>query len=285
MGNLASRAEIRSIVNKYGFTFKKGLGQNFLADELLLEKIAEAGESDCVIEIGPGFGVLTKALSEKYEKVVSVEIDERLIPILEDTLKEYDNIKIINKDCMKMDFHKLIKEEFNGKTVSVTANLPYYITTPIIAKLLEDKLNLKNIVVMVQKEVAQRITALPGNKEYGAISVMCAYYTEPEIVGYAPAGSFIPPPKVDSAVLRLKVRKTPGAAVIDEKMFFKAVRASFSQRRKTLLNALSNAGFGIEKREIENILIKLGIKPSLRGETLGLEQFAMIADEFFKIKE
>lgn len=284
MRDLSDRNQIRSIVNKYGFTFKKGLGQNFLADEDLFEKIVSAGESEGVIEIGPGFGTLTRALSERYEKVVTIEIDERLMPILENTLSDCENVKIINDDCMKINLRNLIDEEFHEKTVSVAANLPYYITTPIIARLLEDKLDLKNIVVMVQKEVAQRMSATAGSKEYGAISVMCSYYAESEIIADAPAELFVPPPKVDSAVLRLKVRKRPGVDTLDEKMFFKVVRASFAQRRKTLLNALSNAGFGIEKKEIESILENLRIKPSLRGETLVMEEFAAIADEFFKIK-
>lgn len=284
MRDLSDKHQIRSIVNKYNFTFKKGLGQNFLADEDLFERIASAGKSDAVIEIGPGFGTLTRALSGRYEKVVAIEIDERLIPILENTLSDCENVKIINDDCMKINFRDLINEEFHEKTVSVAANLPYYITTPIITKLLEDRLDLENIVVMVQKEVAQRICASSGGREYGAISVMCAYYAEPEIIADVPAELFVPPPKVDSAVLRLKIRKHPGVDTLDEKMFFRVVRASFAQRRKTLLNALSNAGFGIEKKEIEGVLEKLGIKPSLRGETLGMDEFASIADEFFKIR-
>lgn len=283
MGKLTSRAEIRNIAEKYGFTFKKGLGQNFLTDDGILEKIAAAGESDCVIEIGPGFGVLTEALAQEYEKVVSVEIDDRLIPILADTLSDYDNVKIIHGDCMKIDFKDLIETEFENKSVSVAANLPYYITTPIIAMLLESRLPLKNIIVMVQKEVAERICSKPGGKEYGAISIMCQYYTNPDIIAKVPAGLFVPPPKVDSAVLRLNVCDEPNVKVMDEKMFFRVVKAAFSQRRKTLLNSLSNGGFGISKQDIEKILISVNISPSARGETLSLQSFADIADEFCKI--
>ncbi|MCH5184850.1 MAG: 16S rRNA (adenine(1518)-N(6)/adenine(1519)-N(6))-dimethyltransferase RsmA [Oscillospiraceae bacterium] len=287
MGNPAgrseARSEIRSVIDKYGFTFKKGLGQNFLTDDAVLEKVASAGESRCVVEIGPGFGVLTRELARKYEKVVSVEIDDRLIPILEETLCDFDNVKIIHGDCMKLDFAGIIKEEFGDKTVSVAANLPYYITTPIIAMLLEKKLPLKNITVMVQKEVAERICASPGGKEYGAVSVMCGYYTKPEIMAKVPASAFIPPPKVDSAVLNLRVLDEPAVKTNDERMFFRVVKAAFAQRRKTLLNALYNGGFGTEKSVIEDILTRLDINPSARGETLGLVEFAAVSDEFCKI--
>ncbi|MBQ3462699.1 MAG: ribosomal RNA small subunit methyltransferase A, partial [Clostridia bacterium] len=202
--NLTSPKTIRQIQDKFGFTFKKGLGQNFLTSRDVLEEIADAAEIDGgVMEIGPGFGVLTQELCERAEKVVSVEIDERLLPVLDYTLKEYDNVKIIHGDVMKLDLRELIEKEFGGERISIAANLPYYITTPIITRLLEEKLPVNNIIVMVQKEVAERLSAREGTKNYGAITLLCRYYTEPEIITKVPASLFVPPPKVDSAVLRL----------------------------------------------------------------------------------
>lgn len=276
--DLTSPREIRSIQGKFGFTFKKGLGQNFLTSRDILDKIVDAAEIDSgVIEVGPGFGALTSALAENSDKVVAIEIDERLLDVLEYTLSDYDNVKIINKDVLKLDLHELIKKEFNGEKISLAANLPYYITTPIITKLLEDKLPLKNIVVMVQKEVAQRMTAKPSSKDYGAITVLCRYYTEPSVVTNVPSSLFVPPPKVDSAVLKLKVRETPPVMVRDEGLFFKVVKAAFSQRRKTLLNCLCS-NFSIPKDEMSNLLESIDITPSRRGETLSLEEFARITD-------
>lgn len=276
--DLTSPREIRSIQGKFGFTFKKGLGQNFLTSRDILDKIVDAAEIDSgVIEVGPGFGTLTSALAENSDKVVTIEIDERLLDVLEYTLSDYDNVKIINKDVLKLDLHELIKKEFNGEKISLAANLPYYITTPIITKLLEDKLPLKNIVVMVQKEVAQRMTAKPSSKDYGAITVLCRYYTEPSVVTNVPSSLFVPPPKVDSAVLKLKVRETPPVMVRDEGLFFKVVKAAFSQRRKTLLNCLCS-NFPIPKDEMSNLLESIDITPSRRGETLSLEEFARITD-------
>jgi len=280
MSNLSAA---RNIAEKYGFTFKKSLGQNFMTDSSIVSEIAESAGGEGIIEIGPGFGVLTEQLAQRYKKVVAVEIDERLIPILEDNLAGYNNVSVICADCMKTDMKRLIDENFGDMKVSVAANLPYYITTPVIAMLLEQKLPFENIVIMVQKEVAQRICSCPGKKEYGAISVLCQYYTQPEIIAKVPAGLFVPPPKVDSAVLKLRVRKKPPVSVIDEKMFFKVVRASFAQRRKTLLNSLANGGFGTEKSKIDEILNNIGIKSGLRGEVLSVKDFALIADEFCKI--
>ena len=276
--DLTSPRTIRSIQEKFGFTFKKGLGQNFLTSQNVLEEIVDSAEIDSgVIEVGPGFGVLTSELAKNSDKVVTIEIDERLIDVLEYTLADYDNVKIVNADILKLDLHKLIQEEFGNEKVSIAANLPYYITTPIITKLLEEKLPLKNIVVMVQKEVALRMAAKPSSKDYGAITVLCQYYTEPSVVTNVPASLFVPPPKVDSAVLRLKIRENPAVHVTDEKMFFRVVKAAFSQRRKTLLNCLCS-NFSFPKEEMSALLEDIGITPSRRGETLSLQEFADISD-------
>lgn len=269
---------IKNLAKQFDFVFSKGLGQNFLTDSTVLDEIADAAEIEYgVLEVGPGFGVLTKALAERAEKVVSIEIDQRLLEVLDQTVGMYQHVKIVHADIMKLDLKRLIQDEFAGKAVSVAANLPYYITTPILAKLIESRLPVKNIVVMVQKEVAERICAEPGKKEYGAISVMCQYYTKPSIVVTVPASSFIPQPKVDSAVLKLEVCAVPNIAVKDEKMFFRVVKAAFAQRRKTLLNCLSHA-FPIPKEEISQLLERAEIQPSVRGEKLGLAEFARIAD-------
>ena len=279
--DLTSPAVIKSIREKFGFSFKKGLGQNFLTSQEVIDKITDAADvSDGVLEIGPGFGVLTKSLAENAQKVVSVEIDSRLNEILEYTLSDFDNVKIINSDVLKTDLHRLIREEFGGKRISVAANLPYYITTPIITRLLEEKLDIKNIVVMVQKEVACRMQAKPSTKDYGAITLLCRYYTKPSIVTDVPAGLFVPPPKVDSAVLKLEILPEPSVKVLDEKTFFKTVKAAFSQRRKTLLNCLS-ASFPIPKEVLSQILISADIEPSRRGETLDINEFGALSDKIF----
>lgn len=274
-----SPAEIKRIAQRYGFVFKKGLGQNFLSSQEVLEEIAEAAEIEGggVIEIGPGFGVLTNELAKRAEKVVALEIDGNLIPILEDTLSEYDNVKVINRDVLKTDMTALIEEEFKGERVSIAANLPYYITTPIITGVIDAKLPLKNLVVMVQKEVADRLSAKPGSKDYGAISVLCQYYTNVEIVTVVPADLFVPPPKVDSAVVKMVFRDTPAVSPKDEGMFFKTVKAAFSQRRKTLLNCLT-ANFSKSKEELTAIMESVGIDPRRRGETLSLEEFKTLSD-------
>lgn len=275
---LTSPKVIKQIAEQFDFGFSKGLGQNFLLDPQVLDKIADAADiDDGVLEVGPGFGVLTKRLCETGKKVVSVEIDKRLIPVLDYTLAEFDNVKIIEKDILKTDVKALIDEEFGGKRISVAANLPYYITTPIITKLIEEKLPIKNIVVMVQKEVAERIASKPGKKDYGAISVLCQYYTNPRLVTIVPKDSFYPAPKVDSAVLCMEVQDKPNVDVLDEKLFFRVVKAAFAQRRKTLLNCLSS-GFSCGKESLSDLLIGVGIEPTVRGEKLGLSEFAKIAD-------
>lgn len=283
MYELTSPKVIKEIAQRFDFTFSKGLGQNFLTDRSVLCDIVAAAEIESgVLEIGPGFGVLTQELADAADKVVSVEIDRRLLDVLEYTLEDFDNVKIINADVMKINLSEIIREEFGGERISVAANLPYYITTPIITMLIEQKLPIKNIVVMVQKEVADRISAKPGTKDYGAISVLCQYYTNPSVVVKVPAGSFVPPPKVDSAVLKLEVCDKPNIEVADEKMFFKVVKASFAQRRKTLLNCLSNSSFGLSKQELSEMLLSVGIEPTVRGETLGLAEFAKISDVLSK---
>jgi len=280
--DLTSPRVIKDIATRFGFTFSKGLGQNFLLDSSVLDKIVEAADiEDGVLEVGPGFGVLTKHLAQTGKKVVSVEIDRRLFPVLDYTLEEYDNVTVLEKDILKTDIKKLLEEEFQGGRVSVAANLPYYITTPIITGLIESKLPLKNIVVMVQKEVAQRICAKPGKKDYGAITVLCQYYTEPEMVCTVPAGSFYPPPKVDSAVLAMRMRPEPAVKVKDEKVFFRVVKSAFAQRRKTLLNCLQS-GFSADKETLSKVLEGIDISPQIRGEKLGLEEFAKIADAFLE---
>lgn len=281
--DLTSPKTIRTIAEQFGFTFKKGLGQNFLTSQTVLEEIADAAEIDGggVLEIGPGFGVLTQELSKHAKKVVSIEIDERLNDVLDYTLAECENVKIINADVMKTDLPKLIADEFGNERISVAANLPYYITTPIITMLLEQKLAINNIVIMIQKEVAQRLNAQPGTKDYGAITLLCRYYTEPEIITTVPAGLFVPPPKVDSAVLKLRILDEPAVKVKDEAVFFKTVKAAFAQRRKTLLNCLAQA-FPMSKPELTDLMEGIGIAPSRRGETLSIEEFAKLADALTK---
>lgn len=276
--NLTSPKTIKEICARFDFNFSKGLGQNFLLDENVLDKIVEAAEiEDGVLEVGPGFGVLTRKLAENSGKVVSVEIDKKLIPVLEYTLSEFDNVKVIEKDILKTDLNELIFEEFAGQKISVAANLPYYITTPIITRLLEERLPLKNIVVMVQKEVAARICAAPGKKDYGALSVLCRYYTEPEIVAVVPAGSFMPPPKVDSAAVKMKLRKNPAVRPKNEEYFFRVVKAAFAQRRKTLVNCLAN-GLSIDKKTAAEAILECGLPADIRGERLSVKEFADLAD-------
>lgn len=271
---------IKDIVREFGFSFSKGLGQNFLLDKSVLEEIVEAADpKDGVIEVGPGFGVLTRELAKHSKKVVTIELDSRLFPVLDYTLGEFNNVKVIEGDILKINLSNVIKEEFDGNEISVAANLPYYITTPIITMLLEGKYPIRRIVVMVQKEVALRLSAEAGSKDYGAISVLTRYYTNPRIVTVVPAESFYPAPKVDSAVVCLEVCKKPNVDVKDEKMFFKVVKGAFSQRRKTLLNCLSSS-FGLDKETTARKIKNCGIDPGIRGEKLSIEEFAKLADEF-----
>lgn len=281
---LTSVKTIKDIQNRFGFTFKKGLGQNFLTSQAVLDDIVAAADcKDGAIEIGPGFGVLTRELLKVSKKVVAIEIDERLIEVLDYTLNDFDNVKVINADVLKLNINELIENEFGDAEISIAANLPYYITTPIIAKLLEAKLAVKNIVVMVQKEVAMRFLAKPATKDYGAISLMCQYFAKPQLVTTVKASSFVPPPKVDSAVVKFEILKTPPVLVKSEDIFFKTVKAAFSQRRKTLLNCISSF-FGIPKDEIKILMESCNIDPLRRGETLSMAEFAALSDAIWKIK-
>lgn len=278
MENLTDISVINQICKKYGFKFKKGLGQNFLCDETVVEDIINGTgitKETNVIEIGPGFGSLTASLIKAAKSVTSIEIDETLIPVLSDLFKECDNFTLINKDVLKFDLNEIIKDD---KTVLV-ANLPYYITTPIITYLLEERFNLKSITVMVQKEVAERLVAKPGSKAYGAITCLIDYYTNAEIITEVGADSFVPPPNVDSAVVKMEILKEPRVKPKNERMFFNLIKASFNQRRKTFINGISNSGVTkLSKAEIQNLILSLGYDVNLRGETLSVEDFCKIAD-------
>ena len=280
MKKLSDIGTIKDILSRHGFTFSKSLGQNFLINPTVCPRMAElsgAGQGVGVIEVGPGIGVLTNELCQLADKVVAVELDKRLLPVLDETLSEYDNLKIINDDILKIDLHKLIKEEFDGMDVVVCANLPYYITSPVIMKLLEDKLPISAITVMVQKEAAQRICAEVGTRQSGAVTVSVNYYAKPEMLFSVSSGSFMPAPKVDSAVLRLNILKEPVIDVSDENKFFSVVKAAFSQRRKTLANSLSS-GLSMPKAEINELLAKSGVLANARAEQLGLKDFESIAN-------
>ena len=272
------------VLQKYDFVFQKRFGQNFLIDSHVLEKIMDASQitkEDFVLEIGPGIGTMTQYLAEAAREVAAVEIDHSLIPILKDTLKDWDNVTIINDDILKVDIRKLALEKNDGKPVKVVANLPYYITTPIIMGLFENQVPISSITVMVQKEVADRMQVGPGTKDYGALSLAVQYYARPEIVANVPPNCFMPRPKVGSAVIRLEKYENPPVQVEDEKLMFRIIRASFNQRRKTLVNSLKNSNeLSYSKEEIESILEKIGIPLNIRGEALTLEQFADIANGF-----
>lgn len=280
---LGNPQETIAVLQKYNFVFQKKFGQNFLIDPRVLEKIitaAEITEDDCVLEIGPGIGTMTQHLACAAKKVIAVEIDRALIPILQDTLKDYDNVRIINEDVMKVDLARLAEEENGGKPLKVVANLPYYITTPIIMGLFENHVPLKSITVMVQKEVADRMQVGPGTKDYGALSLAVQYYAKPYIVANVPPNCFMPRPKVGSAVIRLDRYEEPPVKVKDEKLMFRIIRASFNQRRKTLANGLKNSSeLDFTKEEIEAAIAGIGKEPGVRGETLTLEEFAGLADK------
>lgn len=280
MNRLSDIGTIRDILSRHGFTFSKSLGQNFLINPSVCPRMAElsgAGEGVGVIEIGPGIGVLTNELCKLADKVVAIELDKRLLPVLEETLGEFDNLKVINADVLEIDLHKLIEEEFSGMEVVVCANLPYYITSPVIMKLLEDKLPITAITVMVQKEAAQRICAEVGSRQSGAVTVSVNYYAKPEMLFSVSAGSFMPAPKVDSAVIRLNVLDEPPVMVKDEKKFFLVVKASFSQRRKVISNSLSS-GLSLDKSKTAKTLEKSGVPLNARAEKLSLQNFADIAN-------
>ena len=270
------------VLQKYHFVFQKRFGQNFLIDTHVLDRIIEASEitkDDFVLEIGPGIGTMTQYLAQAAGKVIAVEIDKNLIPILEDTLSGYDNVRVINEDVLKLDLKKLADEENNGKPVKVVANLPYYITTPIIMGLFENEVPVESITVMVQKEVADRMQTGPGNKDYGALSLAVQYYADPYIVANVPPNCFMPRPKVGSAVIRLTCHQEKPVQVQDEKLMFNIIRASFNQRRKTLANGLKNAAtLDFTKEEVEAAIDALGKGASVRGETLTLEEFARLSD-------
>lgn len=270
------------ILQKYNFSFQKKFGQNFLIDTHVLERIikeAEITKDDMVLEIGPGIGTMTQYLCENAGKVIAVEIDNNLIPILKDTLGSYDNIRVINEDILKVDINKLVLEENGGKPIKVVANLPYYITTPIIMGLFEKKVNVDSITVMVQKEVALRMQAGPGTKDYGALSLAVQYYSEPDIVANVPPNCFMPRPNVSSAVIRMKLHKQPKVIVENESLLFKIIRASFSQRRKTLVNSINNSSeLSISKEQVAAALNEMGLSENIRGEALTLEQFGELSD-------
>ena len=272
------------VIQKYQFAFQKRFGQNFLIDAHVLEKIVSAAgitKDDCVLEIGPGIGTMTQYLAESAGQVIAVEIDTNLLPILADTLKDYSNVKVINQDILKVDINELVKEYNNGRPIKVVANLPYYITTPIIMGLFESNVPIDNITVMVQKEVADRMQVGPGSKDYGALSLAVQYYASPYIVANVPPNCFIPRPNVGSAVIRLTRYQEPPVQVKDPKLMFKLIRASFNQRRKTLQNGLNNSPeISFSKEEITKAIESLGVSPSVRGEALGLEQFAQLANYF-----
>lgn len=281
MANLGIPANTIDILQKYHFNFQKKLGQNFLIDTKVLERIIEASDiskDDCVLEIGPGIGTMTQYLAEKAGEVIAVEIDKALIPILEDTLKEYDNVTVINNDILKVDINKIVNEKNNGQPIKVVANLPYYITTPIIMGLFESHVPLKSITVMVQKEVADRMQVGPGTKDYGALSLAVQYYAKPEVVANVPPNCFIPRPNVGSAVIRLTRYEKPPVMAEDEHFMFSLIRASFNQRRKTLINGLLNAGLGLSKENIIHALESMQLSLTIRGEALTLEQFAKLSN-------
>ena len=286
MEKLSNPQRTIEVIKKYEFCFQKKFGQNFLIDGHVLDKIiAGAGvtKDDMVLEIGPGIGTMTQYLAEAAGKVVAVEIDRNLLPILQETLADYDNVKVIHADVLSLDLEKLVQEENGGRPIKVVANLPYYITTPIIMALFEQHVPLANVTVMVQKEVAARMKSGPGSKDYGALSLAVQYYAEPYIVANVPCNCFMPRPNVGSAVVRLKRYEEPPVQVKDEKMLFKIIRASFNQRRKTLQNGLNNSSeLNFTKDQIAAAIAEAGFSPSVRGEALTLEQFAKLTDILLK---
>lgn len=277
---LSSHSATMDLVKKHGFKFTKSLGQNFLIDDNIVDKIvagAGIGPGDKIIEVGPGIGTLTREMASRAETLMAVEIDKNLIPILADTLGDYDNVKIVNEDIIKADIRGLIDENLGGGPVKLVANLPYYITTPIIMRFLEENINVTDIVVMVQKEVAERMNAQPGGKDFGALSVAVQYYCDTEIVAKVPRHLFVPQPNVDSIVIALRVRPERKYKVDDEDLYFKVVKAAFGQRRKTLLNSISSMG-SLAKDQVKEALEEAGIDLKRRGETLSLDEFAILSN-------
>ena len=277
------------VLQKYGFVFQKRFGQNFLIDTHVLDRIIEASEitkDDFVLEIGPGIGTMTQYLAEAAREVTAVEIDDALIPILKDTLKEWDNVTVLHGDILKTDIRKIADEKNQGRPIKVVANLPYYITTPIIMGLFESHVPVDSITVMVQKEVADRMQTGPGSKDYGAFSLAVQYYAEPKIVANVPPNCFMPRPKVGSAVIRLTRHQNPPVTTLDEKLMFRLIRASFNQRRKTLSNSLKNSQeLPYSKEEVETAITECGLPLNIRGEALTLEQFARLSDAFSKLNK
>lgn len=282
MPTLGNPTETMEILQKYHFNFQKRFGQNFLIDGNVLQKIVDCADvkaEDCVLEIGPGIGTMTQYLAKSAREVIAVEIDKALIPILEDTLSDYDNVTVINEDILKIDIGRLVQEQNQGKPIKVVANLPYYITTPIIMKLFESHVPLQSITVMVQKEVADRMQVGPGTKDYGALSLAVQYYARPEVAAFVSPSCFIPKPGVGSAVIRLDRYETPPVEVQDEKLLFALIRAAFNQRRKTLANSIANAGeLEFSREEVAEALAELQLSPTVRGEALTLDQFAALAN-------
>lgn len=288
MKRLSSPSVLKEIVAKHQFKFSKGLGQNFLIDENVLCKIVDGAEitsDDYVIEIGPGIGTLTQHLAETAKKVVAIEIDDTLIPILKETLKDYDNIEVVHGDVLKVDLKALISEHFGEKKPKVVANLPYYVTTPIIMRFLEEGIPISDLVVMIQKEVAERMVSKPSCKAYGALSVAVQYYCEPKVVTTVPPSAFIPQPKVESTVIRLKVLEEPPVDVLNHKLFMDTVKSGFGKRRKTLLNSLSSGNLGIDKDSVKDALLESGIDPKRRAETLTIDEFANLANKIVSKKK
>lgn len=288
MAELGNPKNTIEVLQKYQFHFAKKFGQNFLIDTHVLDKIVRAAEitpEDYVLEIGPGIGTLTQYLCESAKHVFAVEIDDNLIPILQDTLSPYDNFTVIHNDVLKLDINKLVEEKCEGKRIKVVANLPYYITTPILMGLFESHVPMESVTVMVQKEVAQRMQALPGGKDYGALSLAVQFYAEPYIVANVPPNCFMPRPKVGSAVIQLVRYEEPPVQVDNEKLMFRLIRASFNQRRKTLVNGLKNSQeLDFSKEEIEKAMAETGIPVNVRGEALTLAEFADLANAFNKLR-
>ena len=285
MQNLSDISVVKDLLNRHGFKFSKALGQNFLINPTVCPRMADAcgaDENTGVIEVGPGFGVLTAELAKKAKKVVSIELDERLLPVLDETLAEFDNVEVINSDVLKVDLHKLIEEKFSGMKVAVCANLPYYITSPVIMHLLESKLPVENITVMVQKEAAQRLCAPVGSRDAGAVTVAVDYYADAEKIFDVSAGSFMPAPKVDSSEIRLNVRKQHPIELNDEKLFFRMVKAVFAQRRKTAANSISS-GMSLPKETVYKAIEAAGYGENVRAESFTLDELATLANEIYNV--